>query len=445
MDIRNRAPTPFPGRRFMRRLLLLYSAFIVYGSFIPFHFNFDPVFLKWRLGRFLTKSLGRGLRHFSTLDVICNVLLFAVFGFLWSAVFERARARSVIGAVLRVGAIGLLFGFAIELAQTTSPYRDASMLDALCNGLGAVLGVVAGQFVLRDYSLSPAGMSLRFLRERPWIFLLIFLVLPPLADALFPYQISLNIGTAWAKVRTSSLIPFGGGLHEPWLELLVERLLCFGAIGYVLRRTLKTLSPIGAIGVTWLIGGVLAVLVETVKLFVIGRTFEIDNLVLCSTGTLLGALVIPGLASLKIARRSAKEILVLLAIGLIGYSELMPFDWIYTNELPTKMAFIEWLPFKAYFFSNPLFAAFDMGKKLYVSIPLGFVLAAQVSSPKVRLYRATLLGSMIGVVLETSQIALRSRTPSVTDVLLIGFGSWLGAVAFEYFISSDQSNVDVFQ
>ncbi len=414
-------------------MLLLYSALIVYGSFIPFYFNFDPVFLKWRLGRFLTKSLGRGLRHFSTTDAVCNILLFALFGFLCLAVFERRRARSAIGAVLRVGAIGLLFGFAIELAQTTSPYRDASMLDVLCNGLGAFLGAIAAQLVLRDYSGSPGAISFRFMRERPWIILLVFLVLAPLADALFPYHISLNIGAVWAKVKQSSLIPFSGGFHEPWLELLVERLLFFGAIGFVVRRTLKTFSLIGAVGVTCLIGSALAVCFEMAKLFVAGRAFEIDHLVLSSAGALLGALVIPSLASLKIVERYTKEILVLLAIGLISYSELMPLDWIYASELPAKIASIEWLPFKTYFFFDPLFAAFDMGKKLYVSIPLGFVLAAQVSLPKVRLYRATLLGSMIGVVLETSQIALRSRTPSVTDALLIGFGSWVGAVAFEYF------------
>jgi glycopeptide antibiotics resistance protein len=437
MGIGNQAPAPFSDRRFLRRLLLLYSAFIVYGSFIPFHFNFDPVFLKWRLGRFLTKSLERGLRHFSMPDAICNILLFALFGVLWLAVFERRRARSVIGAVLRVGAVGSLFGIAIELAQTTSPYRDASMLDALCNGLGAVLGAIAGQLVLSDYSGAPGAMSLRFMCERPWLVLLAFLVLAPLADVPFPYQISLNIWTAWARVKQSSLILFSGGFHGPWLELLVERLLCFGAIGFVLRRNLKTFSPIGAVGLTWIIGSALAFFVEMAKLFVAGRTFEIDNLVLSSSGALLGALVIPTLASLKIVDRYAKEILVLLAIGLISFSELMPLDWIYANELPAKIASIEWLPFKAYFFSDPLFAAFDMGKKLYVSIPLGFVLAAQVSLPKVRLYRATLLGSMIGVALEASQIALRSRTPSVTDALLIGFGSWLGAVAFEYFISSD--------
>jgi VanZ family protein len=423
----------FSGRRFLRRLLLFYSAFIVYGSFIPFYFNFDPVFLKWRLGLFLTKSLRRGLRYFSTADAVCNILLFALFGFLWLAVFERRRARAVVGAVLRIGAIGLLFGFAIELAQTTSPYRDASMLDVLCNGVGAVLGAIGGQLVLRDYFGSPRATSFQFMRERPWIILLVFLVLAPLADALFPYQISLNIGTAWAKVKQSSLIPFSGGIHEPWLELLVERLLFFGAIGFVVRRILKTFSLIGAVGATWLIVSALAFFFEMVKLFVVGRTFEIDNLVLGSTGALLGALVIPSLASLKIVERYSKEILVLLAIGLISYSELMPLDWIYANELPSKIPSIEWLPFKTYFFTDPLFAAFDMGKKLYVSIPLGFVLAAQVSLPKVKLYRATLLGSMIGVVLEMSQIALRSRTPSITDALLIAFGSWVGAVAFEYF------------
>jgi len=64
MGTGNKAPAPFSGRHFLRRVLLLYSALIVYGSFIPFHFNFDPVFLKWRLGRFLTRSLRRACAIF---------------------------------------------------------------------------------------------------------------------------------------------------------------------------------------------------------------------------------------------------------------------------------------------------------------------------------------------------------------------------------------------
>jgi VanZ family protein len=435
MDSSNEPPASFSARHSLRRLLLLYSIFIVYGSFIPFYFNFDPVFLKWRLGLFLTKSLRRGLRHFSTADVICNILLFAVFGFLWVAAYRDKQEPSPARAVLRASAVGLLFGFAIELAQTSGRYRNASMLDVLCNGMGALLGAIIAQRVLRDYSGSRGTTLFRFMRERPWVILFVFLLWVPLADALFPYQISLNIWAAWAKLKQSPLIPFSRGFHEAWIELFVERLFFFAAIGFVVRRILKTCNSINAVALTWLICSALALILETAKLVVVGRTPDINHLVISSTGALLGAAIIPTLASFRIVDRYSKKILLLVAIGLIGYSELMPLDWIYSNELPAKIASIEWLPFKTYFFIDPLFAAFDLGKKLYVSIPLGFALALQtpLQHGRSRPDRATILGLVIAVLLEASQIALRSRTPSVTDALLIGFGAWLGAAACEYF------------
>ena len=39
-------------KRAAQGLLLAYCLFILYGSFIPFHFNFDPNFVRWRWSLF---------------------------------------------------------------------------------------------------------------------------------------------------------------------------------------------------------------------------------------------------------------------------------------------------------------------------------------------------------------------------------------------------------
>lgn len=40
-----------------RYLLWVYCVFIIYGCFIPFHFNFDPNFVRWRWSIFVTELL----------------------------------------------------------------------------------------------------------------------------------------------------------------------------------------------------------------------------------------------------------------------------------------------------------------------------------------------------------------------------------------------------
>lgn len=65
--------------------------------------------------------------------------------------------------------------------------------------------------------------------------------------------------------------------------------------------------------------------------------------------------------------------------------------------------------------------------------PLGLLIAAgtrDVSPPKRQALAAT-AGLLVGLILEAGQIALQSRNPSLTDVLLFGGAAWAGAVVFE--------------
>jgi hypothetical protein len=140
------------------------------------------------------------------------------------------------------------------------------------------------------------------------------------------------------------------------------------------------------------------------------------------------------LATTGIARRHARPILVILILCIIAYVELSPFDWLRSaDEIRLRIAKIEWLPFSSYYSAEPQVALFDLAKKLFLLGPLGFLIAAgdRDGSRRKRQAFAATAGLLVGLILEAGQIALQSRNPSLTDVLLFGGAAWAGAVAFE--------------
>jgi VanZ family protein len=428
---------PFVEKRVLRWMLFFYCLFILYGSFIPFRFSDDPAFVRAQWMRFFTAPFAHGVRRFSILDVVSNVLLFVPFGFLWiGAEIGRRPFGRLVKTVLAVGLMGFLFGLGIEAGQTFSPGRTASILDALSNGFGSALGGAAGYLFLRGLS-GGFGKTLReIIRQRPSLILLGLLMVVPLAGAYYPFQITLDVSTVWDNLKHTQWLPFFGGFHRFWMDLVVEKMLVFAAIGYLILHNLRDAGLSHAKGITWGLCVAFAFCVEGGKLLFVGRVPNAENFILSSTGALLGILVLPSLAEADICRRYPIQILMTLVLALAAYSELSPFDWIKSiDDLPARLSKIEWLPFGAYYGADPQSALFDLGKKLFIIGPLGFLIAARAQQNKSRRQRsvAALVGLLTGTVLETSQLLLRSRTPSVTDVLLFGLATWAGAVIFERF------------
>jgi glycopeptide antibiotics resistance protein len=137
------------------------------------------------------------------------------------------------------------------------------------------------------------------------------------------------------------------------------------------------------------------------------------------------------LAAKTFVRQHARRILLILTFAVIAYVELSPFDWIRSaDQIPFRVAIIEWLPFSSYYSAEPQVALFDLAKKLFLLGPMGFLIAQgnRDGNPRKRQVLAAAAGLLIGLILEAGQIALQSRTPSMTDVLLFGGAAWTGAV-----------------
>jgi len=428
---------PFVEKRVLRWMLFFYCLFILYGSFIPFRFSADPVFIHSQWSRFFTPPFVHSVRQFSLLDVVSNILLFVPFGFLWIGAEIGSRPFSgLFKAILSVWIIGLLFGLGIETGQTFSPGRTASILDALSNGLGSAVGGAAGYLFLRGLSSGPGVILRGIIRQRPSLIVLALFMIVPVADAYYPFQITLDVSTLWDNLKHTQWLPFYGGFHRFWMDLLVEKLLLFAAIGYLVFHNLRRAGLPHSAATAWGLCVAFAFCVEAGKLLFVGRVPNAENFILSSTGALLGILALPGVAESNIYRRHSIELLMTLVLALAAYSELSPFDWIQSaNELPARLSKIEWLPFGAYYGADPQSVLFDLGKKLLIIGPLGFLIAARFQVKKSSRHRtvAALVGLFTGALLEASQLLLRSRTPSVTDVLLFGLSSWAGAILFERF------------
>ena len=183
----------------------------------------------------------------------------------------------------------------------------------------------------------------------------------------------------------------------------------------------------------WAVVTLFSLSTEAGKLLFVGRVPNIENVLVSSIGALCGVLLIPPISELPPIKRAPIASLMLLSLIVLAYAELSPFDWIQSSdELSAQFARIEWIPLLSYYSADPQSAAFDLAKKLFLMIPLGFLVAAKVS-PKTfgRRWLAAMTGGLIGTLFEACQIFLRTRTPSVTDILTFGIAAWIGAVLYE--------------
>ena len=430
----------FTERRSIRWLLILYSLFILYGSFIPFHFTTNLEFIGPEISRFFVLPYRNGIKNFSTLDVVSNVLLFVPFGFLLLG--ARLSVRSSLApflAVLLAWTYGLLFGFSIEIGQLFSPGRTASILDALCNAIGALAGGVLGYVVFKSARAKLGQRLLELILEQPsWVLLALAMVVP-VAASFYPFHLTLDVSTAWGNLKRTEWIPFLGGFHRFWVDLVVEKLVVFAIIGHLAYSSIFHESDaVRSRSKIWLLTILFGLSLEGGKLLFVGRVPNVEDFVLNSAGGWLGVFIVPRIATIRIVKERPAVILVAALVVLIAYSELTPFDWVESSqEIHARMAKIEWLPMGAYYRADPQSALFDLGKKCFLICPLGFLIAGfdcRVPSAKRRRV-ALVIGVVLGWLLESSQLFLKSRVPSITDVTMFGLLSWIGAVMFDKYQS----------
>ena len=430
--------TPDPGdggaARRARLLLLVFAAFVVYGSFFPFSFRVDPAEVRQDLARFWSALVlfdSRGRRLFSIADLVSNVALGVPVGALLvlGGLIGRGAVARVAGALV----VEALFAGVVELGQVLAPTRTASALDVLAQSSGAVLGALATHVIGTTTARALEDRLAAWLRVRPALLIVGVLAALVAADALYPYALTLDVSTAWGNLRRARWRPLAGPPGRPWGDLAVDRLLPYAAMAFAACWALR--APPGAAGMTarpakrMLVGVALvlwAAALEAGKLFIVGRAPNANNVVVAAAGVLLGLGAFRTLARWGSGRRRGARALVGLTGAVMVYRELAPFDWLLTRaHVVAKATRIEWIPLASYFYADPQSALFDIFTKLVWSGLLGAALrAAEARAPWV-------WGLALGVLLEALQVVEVSHVPALGDVLAFGAGAALGARALD--------------
>lgn len=438
----NPAEPPRWQQSALRWLPLGYSMFIIYGSFIPFYFNLDPNFIRWRWDTFHETLGDPRLWRYSTPDAVSNLLLFAPLGFFLAVAELNMRAHaSALRIAALVTAIGFLLGSAIEIGQTLSPMRSPSPLDILYNTVGSAAGAILGCLFFRQLSGVIAPWIDYLINQRSSLLALLFFLLGPLLDSFYPFEVTLDLSTLWNNLKQSQFTPWRQGWPRQGWHIVVERAFPFAAIGYIVALNLETPRPRANALTAWLVCAGLALAIECGKLFFNGRAFNANNIAYALAGAALGILLWRAMDSRKLTSGQIHAVLIGLGVALLGYFELAPFDWISRPELSWRIQRIEWFPFAAYYWSDPRSALFDLWKKVFLTIPIGFLWSqARSASGAATTGHMILLATAMGAIFETGQIALRSRTPSVTDVMIIVLGVWLGNYGYRLFNSLKSMN-----
>ncbi|MDO8934147.1 MAG: VanZ family protein, partial [Rhodocyclaceae bacterium] len=117
-------------------LAVAYSLLAVYASLHPF--------AGWRdSGVAPTDFLLAGWPRYTTaFDLATNIVAYLPLGFLWVPALQPRLGRS--GAVLLATLCGIVLSLALESLQNYLPSRIPSSVDLACNGIGTLLGALAG-------------------------------------------------------------------------------------------------------------------------------------------------------------------------------------------------------------------------------------------------------------------------------------------------------------
>lgn len=404
---------------FSRKQLVLgtlcYTAIIVYGSLVPFHFQ------ALSLNEFsqqLNDVVSQPILVFSKSDFLANILLFVPLSFLLMGSCCFGRSSPGWRLLIPVIFFSVLLGACIECLQLMFPPRKASLNDVLAQAIGSTLGgllwIFAGTTItnrVNELSQS-ANRTVRFLP----LYLLIVVILETVP---FDFTLSpVEVVHKWREGRIS-VIPFATFL-DPERSMITKSLwniVLFLPVGLLLSYIPRMHGLKAAV-----VGLLIAGSIEIIQLPVLSRNFESTDILTGGFAIWLGWWAM-NLHSTFIAVRERQRttnymysILLMVWFIVVAGINWYPFDFTGAGAFD-RLAAIPLIPFADYQQKHYLSAFDDIIHKLLLFVLLGLLLSA---NPAQRRNAVTVacMGALFSAMIELGQVFLPSRYPSLSDVVL---------------------------
>jgi len=441
--------TAWPRRRHYLLLALCFSGIAVYGSLLPFHFaplGFGEAVRQLR--EILSGAVGRISRS----DCAVNVLLFVPIGYCLLAVLtidRRKRAFTMLCLPLAALTCAAL-SVGVEFGQLWLPDRVPSLSDIVAQIIGAAVGMglwlTAGQNIadwVRSYTVHarPKG-QVDWLLEAYLIGLLIYSVMP--------LDLITRPGELVHKYRAGRIVltPFANaGWEFTTFYGLLRDVAVFVPVGMFAATWMTPPErPVRRMGMSVLLGALIALTIETAQLFVYSGFTTTGDLICGTIGACLGAWTMRLWRGGSRACRSAPPLskaarrtwlwLGLAAVYAVFLAAVFcaPFETI--DDLQRIRAryhgFLRF-PFAAFSHATKLELVSDVLEKLLFFAPLGGLLTLAVARlpvprpiRRILLCIALLAASGAATAIEIAQVFLPPHVPSSTDVVLCTVGAAIG-------------------
>jgi len=407
------------------RLLLLWGAFIVYGTTIPFDLvpSADVVADAWARAH-KTPWVEPGGGRPSLTDAVTNVLLFIPWGFLLG-VHLVGRRRGLARVLLVAGVTSLLLSAFVETLQLFASARTTSATDLVNNGAGGVLGGFAGWLAGGRIRATLEPRLREGLRTQPWSVLSLLVALAVMLWSVSPFDLSLDVDDLKRAVKTTRIVPFGPALRAnlptPGVQEYLPALFAWTLVGGVFAMALRRRGPRGIPYWTTSVVAVagLAILSEGSQLIVRGRVTDATTVLFATLGGAIGAALVHAYRN-RPARDLAVPAIAIWAAAVLA-AGLDP--WHFGAPGPGTFHPQRFLPFIFYFRNTNVYALADASLQILTYMPLGALLRAR--DARCSLWQGALAGALAGLVVEASQVFL-PRVADLTDVCLGAAGAALG-------------------
>jgi hypothetical protein len=215
-------------------LLLLVTAFIVYGSLYPWQFHAaqiagNPLMI-------LLHSWGFSVNRYFVSDTGVNIALYLPFGatcYLW---LERRAGWIKIGATLL---LALLLSSSLEMIQLFDAKRVCSILDVITNVTGTACGIAVASRFHASVKIRPLAAAPLFLLAC-WVAAMLFPFMPDISTRHFVFKLAtftsppfsasgfFVASVTWLVAARMVEASFRRGLYPLLLAILPMRLLVSG-------------------------------------------------------------------------------------------------------------------------------------------------------------------------------------------------------------------------
>ncbi len=419
-------PRPPLGRRHYLLLTAGFLLFVIYGSFVPLHFQ--AMDLDAAQAKFASR-MSRGITFDMRSDWAANVLLFIPLGFLCMATLTVDRPKPAWALVL-VPLFALL-STAIEYTQIWFPPRDTNPNDIVAETIGGIIGVgawlIAGQSLTERFrqfmsSYGPGDWAVRALPAY-----LLFLAL----TQGMPFDLSMSPSMIWHRHTRH--------LNQQEIQAGVPMIDVVPPAVQVPEKTLMSVAyfvPVGALlaflpGRRWqrpksaalvaLAGLLIAAGIEVLQLMVLSCSAFVSDIPVCACCVFIGWKVaawprpLPKVVWLVTGMAWVAAMTAALWQPMVWQTERMA-DW--ANQF-------EYMPFREFIDTNYLNGMNKIVNHCVMYVPVGFLMSRATGA---RPLVMGVLGSLLGTIIEIGQLAFTDHTASVTDVILGGVGAWCGGL-----------------